>query len=126
MEKLMDYLHFHVPCKCLKTDTNEQFQLIETNRTGVIFENGITFDWQTVENVIKPILRPLQTITPDEENELHNVGCFSISGEYPASYKREVLYNHRAKEIKYLLGKGFDVFGLIDQKFAVSSVSKID
>lgn len=130
MKRIKDYLYFYVPCKCLRTDTNREMLLVGIDNYGenwhpddkcVKFE-GVEWKWSAVETYVKPILRPLSDITDDELDLFEKIGSFSISGEFPLSYKRKIKIKHQAEQLKFLLNLGFDVFGLIEEKLAISAV----
>lgn len=123
MATLKDYLHFHVPCKCLRTDTGKEVRLIGIDDLDVNwhpddkcvrFEGGLEWKWSAVETSIKPILRPLSSMTSQEASELA-----LIDREPELTWA-----SRQAEKIKHLLKKGFDVFGLIEKGLAISSVSK--
>ena len=124
MKKIKDYLHLYIPCRCIRTDTNQEMLLVGIDNHGenwhpddkcVKFE-GALWKWSDVERLIKPVLRPLSNIQPDEDKECNNI----MFGDYAEKFKGKNIIHYEGEKIKYLLKKGFDVFGLIDANLAVS------
>ncbi len=136
MANLKEYLHFYLGRQCRRTDTNAILHLIGIDDRGlnqhpddkcVRFESStqpgqvIEMKWSAVEISIRPILRQMSKITSDEESEISQIGYFRVPGEMPTWYKHAEKMKAEANVTKYLLEKGFDVFGLIEMRLAVPS-----
>lgn len=77
---------------------------------------GYMEHWEKPEDgQVKPILRPLSSMTEDEYLEAHEIGAaFNEENRYE-------LMQSMAAVTQYLLSKGFDLFGLIESNLAISS-----
>lgn len=112
---IKDYLHFHYGCPCLYRygPTGEWKQ-------GTIKEIALQRVRHGAPYEVKPILRPLDSITSDECREQEalqtnygEVGCGCIG----------TLRMDNGKSIAYLLSKHFDLFGLIESGMAIEATT---
>lgn len=69
-------------------------------------------------NRIKPILRPLSDMTEEEEAEYLQI---VFSHEHSNTMRN---LSKDAEGVKYLLSKGFDLFGLIEEGLAIGKPLK--
>lgn len=152
MEKqLKDYLHLYLGCTVEIDDSHVgKGGLIKSARKGTFlgFADGnriscrIGFragpEGRVSVFFIKPILRPLNTITPFEAAELVELHCpnaksIKINGteiEFTVTTESEVertcyidLGYGDPVAFKYLLSKHFDLFGLIDAGLAIDATT---
>lgn len=125
MEKnIKDYLHLYLGCEVICPDPfkdegvntrgyltgihgehGPEIQLIEGYHAS---ENPEYFDYSQ----IKLIVRPLSSMTEGEGNELENIGHNAVLNKFEIN-------RFHAERIKYLLSKGFDLFGLIEAGLAI-------
>jgi hypothetical protein len=143
MKKIEDYIHLYIGCevmfcaiegvpyKCklvgVTTDSEgaHRIQLAEIEDDG---ELGSIF-WDHLE-FIDPILRPLDSMTEEEAIELL---CLTVPTTYVDVKKGGIAYGTEeagveylffasidASRFKWLLSKGFDLFGLITDGLALN------
>jgi hypothetical protein len=125
MEKnIKDYLHLYIGCN-VQWNKARGFTLTKVNWLFNEFEidqdeSGYTetFNEKTVHE-IKPILRPLSDMTEEE--------CHTLGWAYLNSNGNKIL-NHspeylNPEDFKYLLSRGFDLFGLIESGLAIDKSS---
>lgn len=124
--ELKDVLHLYLGCECKDTFNDVMFVLDSRNLYLYSLSDSL--------NQIKPILRPLSSMTEEEAVELislyipkdkTNLIGFGSVNMNQLNYKigQSVLNKHWDKlsaiEFQYLLSKGFDLFGLIDNGLAL-------
>jgi hypothetical protein len=134
MEKnIRDYLHLYMGCK-VETNINGKYvhpygclsiDVIDSDTYNTIIfnlklsENDLEKGW--VDNThlyVKPILRPLSSITEDEKNE---ASAFIEPTNQFRLYSSG--YTHYAKCTHFLLSNGFDLFGLIEAGLAIDATT---
>ena len=105
---IKDYLHLYLGCEFIG-------RYVDWDEDNF----PITITYQTLLNVeryttIKPILRPLSSMTGEEKKELEKIE----KNEYvaDAGIEQDIW---TSKEFLYLLSKHFDLFGLIDAGLAI-------
>lgn len=116
-KKIEDYLHLYLGCKVVVEDrVVAKFLQYDFNEKvcSVDFDNGRDYSYYTT-NHIKPILRPLSSITHDEDAAAWNI--------WNEDFVRAMGINcgtaYEAGKIKYLLSRDFDLFGLIEAGLAL-------
>lgn len=149
MKKIEDYLHLYIGCEVLaptKYYHNEGDGLTKGLFTGIHGELGAEIQFiingyaeeepSYVElRKVKPILRRLSSMTEDEAVELYDFLYPSSTAE--RKIKRFAITNHLDDKGVYwegkiaifdyidwfpwLLKKGFDLFGLIDEGLAIDA-----
>jgi hypothetical protein len=121
---LKDYLHLYLGCDVMVGDwagTLQSVGCIDMGQDCVISmqnqdeESGFYGEWMEEEvehHKIKPLLRPLSDMT---DREKHEVGKLSFIGNV----------HHQAEAAKtvWLLSKGFDLFGLIEDGMAIDKTT---
>lgn len=98
---LKDYLHFYLGCDIQHEDgTIEKLKSIDTEISYV------NFGWGNAKQMdkVKLILRPLSDMTEDERSE---------------AVAMSKVFKYDAEQMKYLLSKQFDLFGLIEAGYAI-------
>lgn len=130
---IKDYLHFYIGCECV-TLIDDDFVEVgilkgvtesEVTPSKMIAITGNGFDEWFVED-IKPILRPLSSMTEEEKREyrksIHGISTDNILPEISAG--RLIKEHHSLKSAectRWLLSKHFDVYNLIESNLAVAS-----
>lgn len=129
---IRQYLHFYLGCdafvfldevitdgwlkKQLKEQPNLRYSIrIEAGSLGYILYNGY-----------KPILRPLSDMTEEEMNEcwFNMEGSVEVRCEYKdGGVKR---FDSTPAQVRYLLSRGFDLFGLIPAGLAIDKTKLTD
>lgn len=103
MEKnTKDYLHLYLGCEAYWQEEGYKST----------YSRPIDFDMLRDADWIKPILRPLSSMTEEEGNELEMMGHNAVVNKF------EINQFHAART-RYLLSKGFDLFGLIEAGLAI-------
>lgn len=128
MKDIKDYLHLYLGCNVM---TGKLGKLVSVGTDGmsiIRYPDGDPRGNVIFSEHVKPILRPLSDITEEESIEVNNEGSKGWQLINPTdSTKPQDLHSgvvHRqAFELRYLLSKGFDLFGLIDSGLAISSES---
>ncbi len=69
--------------------------------------------------IVKPILRPLKSITVDEAKECNIEMGQILLAQFP---KEAGLKFFTANQFQWFLSKGFDLFGLIEKGYAIAKV----
>jgi hypothetical protein len=124
MKNIKDYLHLYLGCQCK--------QMGQANEDQTFTLTGISYDdlqrqwwayftgeeecYAVVKDVF-PILRPLSDMT---EEEMEHVGPMP----HIPLHKEDLNYaiirgTWTPEQTKYLLSRGFDLFGLIDSGLAI-------
>lgn len=109
MKNIKDYLHLYIGCKVSYTGMANNRTLTVKWLGGLLEANG----WQN----IKPILRPLSDMTEEE---------FKAAGlvTHPKHWKEHIAnYSFQIRTITYLLSRGFDIFGLIEENLAINKTT---
>lgn len=91
--------------------------------------DGINSFHTTPDN-IKPFLRPLSSMTEEEAAYIDDEFSFGhVMSNLSNSLKEGSLYQMRVSETfeitRYLLSKGFDLFGLIEAGLAIDSTKQL-
>jgi hypothetical protein len=121
---IKDYLHLYLPFQAMIVVDKygeENPTLIEVNKVDVWLreiwdEDGFSWNYRS----IKPILRPLSSMTEDEAkeggfwSELHN--CITGTNTSDAIYDM-----YSASKFLWSLSKHFDLFGLIEKGLAIDA-----
>jgi hypothetical protein len=116
-KKIQDYLHLYMGCEGIaKTIAPFKTRLVVSNWSDDL-RDGIEL-CQVEEYNFKPILRPLSDMTKDEESELRNIW----SDEYETGNNYTSIIADAA-QIKWLLSKHFDLFGLIEAGLAIDATT---
>lgn len=109
MKDLKSYLHLYVGTSC-------QFKIKNTGRmfTRELEASDIDHFFKEEFYIFaKPILRPLSDITHEEMGHIVDMASIMLVPSY------ELDRISAAQETKYLLDRGFDLFGLIDDELAI-------
>lgn len=146
--KLSDCLHFYLGCECIKTESGTRGKLarIGESMCNLKFSDEIGQNVSFMIEEVKPILRPLSSMTEEEavefckiettENrhhliEIHEVKqnevWYSDGSRFQGDGIDElndlfIHFNHlSANQFAWLLSKSFDLFGLIESNQAIDS-----
>lgn len=119
MKELKDYLHLYIGCEVLDLKKDETARLIavvdrfKTRSAQVEYPEYTAFKY--IEE-IKPILRRIESMTQDEEREMHSL---------EKSFEDKVHLNIElyAAMTKWYCDKHFDLFGLIDASLAIDAAT---
>lgn len=95
---IKDYLHLYLGCEAMHG--KQKVVVCGLNINSYCIQNIINVDTFRIED-IKPILRPLSDMTDKESKHHANI----LKGD--------------TESIRYLLSKGFDLFGLIQAGLAI-------
>lgn len=107
-KKIEDYLHLYLGCELLSKSTGE----VVATLLGVVGNeahfkvSGVKYSARC--DNYKPILRPLSDMTEEERSEL----IYLQNADQRAYYEM-------AAQVKYLISKYFDLFGLIEAGLAI-------
>lgn len=121
-KEIKDYLHLYLGCYAKIFSSNGRGGVSTYEDIichGLILESDQHYSYI---KEIKPILRHVSSMTIDE---MYEAGKY----QYPnlPSFKCE-LHNHnnmiRPETTRYLLSKGFDLFGLIESELAIDATLK--
>lgn len=132
MKDIKDYLHLYLGCEFVSKwpgwqAENDPFILCPADLERGKFE------------YIKPILRPLSSMTEEETEQYLRLKHNAYSGEYEIKisdagfwwlfkgistdqkfkFFGEILDESNAEQFQYLLSKSFDLFGLIEDGLAI-------
>lgn len=136
MEKnIKDYLHLYIGCEVMiETNGEEGFKAVlkgvcesevEPGKTIAIIDNsydeGYAFHEFFIEDA-KPLLRPLSEMTVNEGRELDNIQRLSKKqGRLLLTNTNgwEVIQSGAPEGFRFLLNRGFDLFGLIEAGLAI-------
>jgi hypothetical protein len=112
MEKnIKDYLHLYIGCRAEATT-------VEGAVSNVAISYTLLHDWDGWLERIKPILRKLSSMTEEEFQHMINEGWI---GAPTFTNWTKIVY--KPEQFRYLLAKGFDLFGLIDSGLAIEKQS---
>jgi len=100
-----EVVHLYLGCKLLYKDSESVADFIYCDQ----------FTKDRMSN-FKLILRPLSSMTNEEDKECHNI----MLGEFEEKVQKQSIVHYEAEKIKYLLSKGFDLFGLIEGGQAIN------
>lgn len=130
MKKIEDYLHLYVGCEVAAPNPYDDHgvEIAKGLLTGIHGEYGpeIQFiidgnaeeDPDYVEFIkVKPILRRLSSMTEEESNTAHRI-YFVDKIELLA-----IMDVAHFELCRYLLSRGFDLFGLIDEGLAIDAAT---
>lgn len=136
-KKIEDYLHLYRGVNCLILNTNRTAifngftVLVSSGASGanMTYLDGINSFHTTPDN-IKPFLRPLSSMTEEEAAYIDDEFSFGhVMSNLSNSLKEGSLYQMRVSETfeitRYLLSKGFDLFGLIEAGLAIDSTKQL-
>lgn len=118
---IKDYLHLYLGCECMTEDGRRGrfsgFDVVEKNYSIVMItvrfsDDPLDHDWTVLNDNeecdrIKLILRPLSDMTEDEKTEEYKIGLDPGIEE----------------QFRWLLSKGFDLFGLIEAGLAIDKTT---
>jgi len=129
MKEIKDYLHLYLGCEVAVPsianieDWEDYFLLSVSIHNCIIIhaEHGIsTFKHEQV----KPILRPLSSMTEDEKKEI-GFAAFEVLRKDEFDNKRlpprNISCMWAARQTVFLLSKHFDLFGLIESGLAIDA-----
>lgn len=127
-KKIDDYLHFYLGfdlCGLYGKDQKTIFELwkVKWGRKRDVFLNLVARDGKTLITdgaaiKFKPILRPLTDIT-QEECDIYNSKSNTLYSL--ADLKNQII--QEASTTQYLLSRGFDLFGLIEEGLAIDKTT---
>ena len=97
---IKNYLHLYLGCEVMVNDLYEPNPVImeAINDQSIFIDSGCDYPFEDV----KPILRLLPDMTEDEEKEY---AAWNTTSTHEST--------------RYLLSKGFDIFGLIEAGLAI-------
>lgn len=115
MKGIQDYIHLYFGADCMEAiivpDQEPEFERSHINiRTCFNLERGLS--------LVKPILRPLSSMTQQEADEYNKL--------YGTLFNMADMINQvmqSASSIKYLLSRHFDLFNLIPEGLAIDSTT---
>jgi hypothetical protein len=109
MKDIKDYLYLYLGCEAQYSShhepQNERYLLTASN-----LQEAIEFEDM-------PILRPLSDITTEEQDELSKTYLWVQSTPVHAHLRTPTW---TSESVRYLLSKGFDLFGLIESGLAIN------
>jgi hypothetical protein len=121
-KELKDFLPFYLGCEC-----ERQGEPVPAKLTGISYDDTQKIWWTYFENEedgysiledVRPILRSLSDMTEEEATEGEIWGVWhdvNLMGEDWDTF------GFSPQNFKYLLSKGFDLFGLIESGLAVNA-----
>lgn len=120
---LRDYLHLYLGCNCKSSQGTMIYKLssVDTQGKAMFYDGQGNHMWLGED--FKPILRPLSSITPENESKLNeierNILVVPITGY--TNDKLLIKYNSsiEAERTRYLLNEKFDLFGFIESGQAI-------
>lgn len=122
MKKIEDYIHLYIGQE-IETGTGKvtlyavKKEIIPCTNFGMVVLNGNITHGLTWDNECKLILRPLSDMTEEEKNYIDELQ--KIEDEISCPLLRVHKTRH-GEQLRYLLSKGFDLFGLIDAGLAIT------
>ena len=127
-KKLEDYLHFYLGCKVKHAAFTKPLKLKSVGVNGGTISGldfgEIHFDLRAKN--IKPLLRPLSSMTEEEMKECGNmIYDYSNDPDLNIWEWRDFEIGLAPEQYHWLLSKGFDLFGLIEAGLAIDS-SKVN
>lgn len=129
-KKIEDYLHLYgIDCAVMTPDGAGNIMVLYPKRIEVTIntiqykqvmtgtKGASEMHWKFPYDVIKPLLRPLSSMTEMEIVEM--MGLYGGT----ASFRKDNPFTHRfsPEQFRYLLSKHFDLFGLIEANLAIDS-----
>lgn len=129
--EIKDFLHLYLGCEVLYNDgvyyleSVQHYSLKYGQRRGCfIMIDADDCHWVRPKD-IKPILRPLSSMTEEEMNEcwFNMEGAVEIRCEYKDGGVKK--FDATPAQVVYLLSKGFDLFGLIDAGLAIDRLTTL-
>jgi hypothetical protein len=108
-KNIKDYLHFYLGCECIINWENPEY---EENGKVCKLDSLRIYEMLTEypEAICKPILRPLSDMTEEEEKEM----IASQDDVRLEGYPQILLKTDSGETFRWMLSKGFDLFGLHD------------
>lgn len=127
MKDIKDYLHLYLGCEAT-TDSGLIGNLITINHEASIAIIRINPEaGQTISKMyseIKPILRKLSSMTDEEIDEVwHSHEPQDVLTMNYSDGRNVRKVSLTAERTRYLLSRGFDLFGLIDSGLAIENQS---
>lgn len=107
MKNIKDYLHLYMGCQVMYDD--DQGKLTYYLMYNILATN----EW----HLVKPILRPLSDMT-EEEMKIVTVSGLMSDLKYIINRNKWT-----PERFLYLLSKGFDLFGLIEEGLAIDATT---
>jgi hypothetical protein len=107
--ELKDVIHLYLGCDCTMVDGDLQERKFKLNAYNLNYYRQWISD-------LKPILRPLSSMTTDERKYLLTFANGYNDLSFVNSLERD------AEITKYLLSNGFDLFNLIPEGLAIEKV----
>lgn len=117
-KEIKDYLHLYLGHDVLAF--GERVKMIGIHESGVLMDGKYFNEGYYDFNDVKPILRPLSSMTEEEQDYVwHTEEPNSILKMDNGTKQRKVVL--APERTAYLLSKGFDIFNLIPEKLAVTA-----
>lgn len=113
-KKIEDYLHFHLGCELFSEATHQNVGTLHgiVGNQAYFKVNGVLYNSDMAN--YKPILRPLSSLTKEEDEEF-------ISVKFNEDFNLKPLYtDNDYNSFAWLLKNHFDPFGLIESGLAIS------
>lgn len=115
MKDIKDYLHLYLGCEVVTLEENYNFPDLKLDCVSGLHcklgSESRNLYWKVWPNQFKLLLRPLSDISDEERVEYKKTKKY-YSQDCPESFR-------------YLLSKGFDLFGLIEAGLAVDSTRRV-
>jgi hypothetical protein len=108
MRDIKDYLHLYLGCEAMHGD--RKIVVCGLNINSYYIQNILNEDTLRISD-IKPILRPLSSLTNEERTE---------RGKAIIQYGKEFI---DAEYHRWMLSKGFDIFNLIPEGLAIDKTT---
>jgi hypothetical protein len=117
MKDIKDYLHLYIGCQAEVINIPDGLAVTEEPQIHLI--DGTVMDCSaSMYSSIKPILRSLSSMTEEEQTEMvATQDTVKLDG-----YPEIVLKADSGETFRYMLSKGFDLFGLIESGLAIEKV----
>jgi len=113
MKEIKDYyLHLYLGCEFYLSEAKNDF--VHIDRPMGVWDLSQNEKYE--DRIIKPILRPLSDMTEEEQSE---VNFRDINAAW--AYTNEEVWSF--EQVRYLLSKHFDLFGLIESGLAIDSTT---
>lgn len=121
MEKILsDYLHHHLGCEVMTPEGRGKLVRIdiEVGWCVVVFGTmGPDFEATYFFHSVKPILRPLSSMTEEEAAEHDKIYASFRGCDWQTNQKRNAAIAY------WLLSKQFDIFSLIENGMAIDATT---
>jgi hypothetical protein len=116
MKKIEDYIHLYLGCEVMDLYNNKVGKLVGVSGKDVLVSHNT--QWCLAHKEVKPILRPLSSLTGEEIEEMWygHTGA-EVRGEMPNGLT--VFFNVTPEHVAYLLSLGIDLFSLIPSGLAI-------